>query len=49
MGSSDASTSQLVQAMAGFGGSSGAADGLNSGFVNAETSQQPLLTTPQHA
>jgi hypothetical protein len=37
--------------MAGFGGGggSGAADGLNSGFVNAETSQQPLLTTPQHA
>jgi hypothetical protein len=34
--------------MAGFGGGSGAADGLNSGFVNADTSQ-PLLTTPQHA
>jgi hypothetical protein len=48
MGSSDGSTSQLVQAMAGFGGS-GAADGLNSGLVNADTSQQPLLTTPQHA
>jgi hypothetical protein len=47
MGSSG-STSQLVQAMAGFGGGSGAADGLNSGFVNAETSQQPLLTAPQH-
>jgi hypothetical protein len=29
MGSSDGSTSQLVQAMAGFGAGSGAADGLN--------------------
>jgi hypothetical protein len=45
----DGSTSQLVQAMAGFGGGSGADDGLNAGFVNAETSQQPLLTTSQHA
>jgi hypothetical protein len=45
MGSSDSSTSQLVQAMAGFGGS-GAGDGLNAGFVNADTSQQTLLTTP---
>jgi hypothetical protein len=36
-GSSAGSTSQLVQAMAGFGGGSGAADGLNSGFVDAET------------
>jgi hypothetical protein len=34
--------------MAGFGGS-GAANGLNSGFVNADTSQQTLLTMPQHA
>jgi hypothetical protein len=40
---------QLTQAMASFTGSSGAADGLNSGFVNADTSQQTLLTTPQHA
>ena len=48
MGSSGSSF-ELVQAMAGFGGGSGAADGLNSGLVNAETSQQPLLTTPQHA
>jgi hypothetical protein len=39
---------QLVQAMAGFNGGSGAADGLNAGFVNADTSQQMLLTTPQH-
>jgi hypothetical protein len=48
MGSSDTSTAQLVQAMAGFGGGSGAADGLNAG-LNTDTSQQPLLTTPQHA
>ena len=48
MGSSDASASQLVQAMAGFGGS-GADDGSNAGFVDADTSQQPLLTTPQYA
>jgi hypothetical protein len=46
---SDNSTSQLVQAMAGFGGGSGAADGLNAGFVNADTSPPPLLTPPQHA
>jgi hypothetical protein len=48
MGSSDGSTSQLVQAMAGFGG--GAADGLNTVPLGADTSQPPLLlTTPQHA
>jgi hypothetical protein len=41
--------SQLVQAMAGFGGGSGAADGLNAVPLGADTSQQPLLTTPQHA
>jgi phosphodiesterase/alkaline phosphatase D-like protein len=40
-GSSQAA--QLVQAMAGFGGGSGAAEGLNS-VVNADTSQQSLLT-----
>jgi len=43
------SASQLVQAMAGFGGSSGAADNLNTVALSAETSQQPLLTPPQHA
>jgi hypothetical protein len=37
---------QLTQAMAGFGGGSGAADGLNADFVNADTSQQTFLTTP---
>jgi hypothetical protein len=47
MGSSG-STSQLVQAMAGFGGS-GASDSLNTAPLGADTSQQPLLTTPQHA
>jgi len=45
MGSSG-STSQLVQAMAGFSGGSGAAETVPLG---ADTSQQPLLTTPQHA
>jgi hypothetical protein len=44
----DVSNDQLVQVMAGFGGGS-AADGLNAGLLNADTSQQPLLTTPQHA
>ena len=45
MGSSDGSTSQLVQAMAGFGGS-GAGESLNTAPLGAETSQQTLLTTP---
>jgi hypothetical protein len=40
---------QLAQAMAGFGGGSGAADGLNAAPLGADTSPQPLLTTPQHA
>ena len=44
MGGSGA-TSQLVQAMAGFGG--GAADISNTVPLGAETSQQ-ILTTPQH-
>jgi hypothetical protein len=48
MGSSDGSTSQLVQAMAGFDGG-GAADELNAGLANADTSQQTFLTTPLHA
>jgi hypothetical protein len=48
MGSSG-STSQLVQAMAGFGGGSGAADSLNTVPLGAETSQQQFLTMPQHA
>jgi hypothetical protein len=44
---SDGATSQIVQAMAGFGGG-GAAESLNSAPLGADTSQQPLLTTPQH-
>ncbi|HMC09881.1 MAG TPA: hypothetical protein VKH44_01270, partial [Pirellulaceae bacterium] len=44
----DGSTAQLVQAMAGFGGGSGTAESLNTVPLSAETSQQPLLTTPQH-
>src|SRR5262245_55417440 len=42
------STAQLVQAMAGFGGGSGAAIS-NTAPLGTETSQQTLLTTPQHA
>jgi hypothetical protein len=41
-------TSQLVQAMAGFGGGSGAGESLNTVPLPSDTSQQPLLTTPQH-
>jgi hypothetical protein len=42
-------SAQLVQAMAGFGGSSGAAEGLSTAALSAtDTSQQQLLTTPQH-
>jgi hypothetical protein len=48
-GSPDGSTAQLVQAMAGFGGSSGAGESLNTAPLSADTSQQTLLTTPQHA
>ena len=40
------STAQLVQAMAGFGGSSGAVDSLSTVPLGADTSQQSLLTTP---
>jgi len=40
---------QLVQAMAGFGGGSGAADSLNTVPLGVDTSQQTLLTAPQHA
>jgi hypothetical protein len=51
-GSMDGSSqaAQLVQAMAGFGGSgSGAAAGLTAVPPGGDTSQQPLLTAPQHA
>jgi hypothetical protein len=47
--SSGDSISQLVQAMADFGGGSGAGDGLNTAPLGADTSQQTLLTAPQHA
>jgi hypothetical protein len=39
---------QLAQAMAGFGGGSGAAESLSTVPPGVDTSQQPLLTTPQH-
>jgi hypothetical protein len=52
----DAATTQLTQAMTGFGGVSGAAerqlessDSLSNVALRADTSQQPLLTRPQHA
>ena len=45
----ESSTSQLVQAMAGFGGDGGAADGLNTAPLGVNTSPQTFLTTPQHA
>jgi hypothetical protein len=48
-GGSDGSASQLVQAMAGFTGSSGAGESLNTAPLSADTSQQSLLTIPQHA
>jgi hypothetical protein len=48
-GGSDGSTSQLVQVMAGFGGSGGAGESLHTAPLGADASQQPLLTTPQHA
>jgi hypothetical protein len=48
MGSSDGSTSQLVQAMAGFGSGNGTGESLNTAPLSAETSQQTFLTTPQH-
>jgi hypothetical protein len=46
MGVADAN-SQLVQAMAGLGG--GAADASDAVSLGDDTSQQPLLTTPQLA
>jgi uncharacterized repeat protein (TIGR01451 family) len=48
MGSSG-SVSLLAQAMAAFGGGSEAGDSLNAAPLGADTSQQPLLTAPQHA
>jgi hypothetical protein len=45
-GGLDGSASQLVQAMASFGGGSGAGESLDTVPLGADTSQQPLLTTP---
>jgi hypothetical protein len=45
----DISNDQLVQAMAGFGGDSGASHSLNAETVSAETFHQTQLMTPQHA
>jgi len=39
---------QRRQAMAGFGGGSGAAGSLNTTALSSDTSQQTFLTTPQH-
>jgi hypothetical protein len=49
-GSMDGSSqaAQLVQAMAGFGSGSGAAESLNTAPLGSDTSQQPLLTMPHH-
>jgi hypothetical protein len=49
MGSPGTSTSQLVQAMAGFDGGGGATDSLNTAPLGADMSHQTFLTTPQHA
>jgi hypothetical protein len=43
----DLSSDQLVQAMAGFGDDTGAADGLDSALLSADASAESLLTTPQ--
>jgi Lipase (class 3) len=48
-GAAEMTNAQLVQAMAGFGGGTGAADGLNTAPLIGDTSQQTLLTTSQHA
>ena len=42
----DAGVGQLVQAMAGFDGSSGGADASATAPLSADTSQQTFLTTP---
>jgi FG-GAP-like repeat len=43
------STSQIVQAMAGFGGDAGAADGMNPALGIEALQPQQFLTAPQHA
>jgi hypothetical protein len=42
------SSAQLVQAMAGFGGGSGAAENLNTATLSPDTAQQSMLTTSPH-
>jgi hypothetical protein len=46
---SSSQVAQIVQAMAGFDGGSGAGAGLNTVPIIVDTSQQQLLTAPQHA
>jgi hypothetical protein len=48
-GGSSSQLAQLVQAMAGFGGGSGAAESLDTTGLGADASQQSFLATPQHA
>jgi hypothetical protein len=48
-GGSAGDVAPLVQAMAGFGGGSGATDNSTTAPLGAETSQQTLLTAPHHA
>jgi Subtilase family len=43
-----AALAQLVQAMAGLGGGSDAAENLNTATLSSDTAQQPLLTTSPH-
>ena len=45
----DLSGDQLVQAMAGFGDDTGAADGFDAALLGADASTETLLTTPQYA
>jgi len=45
-GSSDGSNAQLVQAIAGLSGGSGAGESLNTAPLGADTAQQTFLTTP---
>jgi hypothetical protein len=48
-GAMGGSGGQLEQAMAGFGGGSGATDSSNATPLGADASQQQFLATPQHA
>ena len=48
-GFAPSSPTGLVQAMAGFGGGSGAGESVNATPLSADTSQPTFLTTPEHA